>query len=102
MDQRLVTHLEAPFASRELPEAEIRGAVLMGLTWPTEYWAALAIGWLEQGAPLDAELSAALEAITSKPFSQRVRHRARALTRQWQRTQSASNPSFKRTPDGAA
>lgn len=102
MDQRLVTHLESPFAASALPYAEARHVVLMGLTWPTEYWACLAIGWLEQGAQLDVELAAALDAIASKPFSQNVRHRAFALARQWQRTQSAPNPSFKRTPDGAA
>lgn len=102
MDQRLVIHLETPFASCGLSVEEARGAVLMGLSWPTEYWVDLAIGWLEQSALLDAELAAALDAVTLKPFSQGVRHRAFALVRQWQRVQLAPDLAFKRTPNGSA
>ena len=102
MDQRLVTKLEEPFASCALEGAAVRQVILMGLTWPTEHWAGLAVAWVEQGAPLDAELVAALDAVASKPFSQGIRHSAFALARQWQRVQSPPNPSFKRTPDGAA
>lgn len=96
MDWRLVIHLETPFASCDLPDSVVREALLVGLTWPTEYWVSLAIAWLEQGAPLDIELVAIPDKITAtKSFSQGVRHRAFALARRWQRTQSTPNPSLK-------
>ena len=60
------------------------------------YWVSLAIAWLEQGAPLDIELVAALDEIAvTKSFSQGIRHRAFALARRWQCIQSAPSLSLK-------
>ena len=92
----LVVHLETPFASCDLPNSVVRETLLVGLTWPTEYWVTLAIAWLEQGAPLDIELVAALDEIAvTKSFSQGIRHRAFALARRWQCIQSAPSLSLK-------
>ena len=102
MDQQFITKLETPLASSGLEASAVRQLILAGLTWPTEYWAGLAVGWLEQGAPLDADVALALDAVASKPFSQGVRHRAFSLALRWQRTQLTPNPSFERTPVGAA
>jgi hypothetical protein len=100
MDQQFITKLEAPLASYNLESSLVKEIILMGLTWPTEYWANLAVGWLEQGAPLDAELVEALEKIASKRFSQSVRHRAFSLARRWHRKHSEPNIAF--NPDGFA
>jgi hypothetical protein len=98
MQQDLITKLELPLASCGLDDESIRNAILMGLTWSSEYWADLAISWLEQGASLDAEIVMALEAINATRLSQNVRHRAFALARMWRRAESTPNNSFKPNP----
>ena len=90
MDPRaLVVHLEKPFTEYAGAEAPVQ-VLLAGLQWPTNYWAALAVDWLEQGAPMNAEVAAALDqAAKNADFEQRTRHRAFALARRWQRGQNA-------------
>jgi hypothetical protein len=87
MDLRsLVVRLESPFADFAATDATAREIIMAGLAWPTEYWPGLAIGWLEQGAPLDEGIVEALDLVASKrAFAQNVRHRAFALARRWQR-----------------
>lgn len=88
MDARqLVVHLESPYAKYDSAIASPQEVFLAGLNWPMEYWAGLAVGWLEQGAPIDAYVAAALDEVAKKPFSQAVRHRAFALVRRWERGQ---------------
>lgn len=56
----------------------------MGLRWQTPFWPDLAVAWLEQGAPLDAEIAGCLDEIASRnKWPQRLRHRAQALHRVW-------------------
>jgi hypothetical protein len=81
----LVVHLEAPYSAYKQIIAPAREVVMAGLCWPTDYWAGLAIGWLEQGAPIDAEVIVLLNQVAGKRhFPQRVRHRAFALARRWE------------------
>ncbi|WP_267126697.1 hypothetical protein [Xanthomonas sacchari] len=86
MDQwKLVLYLEASFAAYDATLAPPQDVVLAGLSaiWPSDYWAGLAIGWLEEGAPIDSEIAQVLDAMVKGPFSQSVRHRAFALARRW-------------------
>jgi hypothetical protein len=87
MDARkLVVHLESPLSAYDSSRGGAREVVLTGLNWQTEYWAALAVGWLEQGAPIDAEIASALHAIVEKKhFSQGLRHRAFAFARRFEK-----------------
>lgn len=90
MDLRdLVLLLEAPYAAFMNTPGVAAGDVLRaGLSeaWPSDYWAGLAVGWLEKGAPMDAEASLLLNAVVQRRhFSQAVRHRAFALTRRAER-----------------
>ena len=87
MDSRaLVVHLESPLSAFAPSEGSSRDVVLAGLNWPTEYWAALAVGWLEQGAPVDSEITSALRALAEKKhYSQGVRHRAFAIVRRFEK-----------------
>ncbi|MEO5685751.1 MAG: hypothetical protein ABIR54_00175 [Burkholderiaceae bacterium] len=81
----LVVHLESPYGEYEAGAAPARDVILMGLGWTTPWWPALAVGWLEQGAPLDEEIVACLEAIGGrKKWPQDLRQRAAALARRWQ------------------
>ena len=41
--------METPYAQYVPVLAAPELVLLAGLRWPTEYWAGLAIGWLEQG-----------------------------------------------------
>jgi hypothetical protein len=102
MNPRLLINLEKSFASCSLEVTMAKEVILEGLCSSSEYWAGLAVGWLEQGAPLDAEIVEALDKLNTKPkqISQGVRHRAFALARRWCRTQSGPNMLF--NPDGFA
>ncbi len=71
--------------SESMPAREI---LLCALNWPIDYWPALALGWLEQGAPIDFEIAMRLESIgQGRQYDQRTRHRGRALHKQWAKTQ---------------
>lgn len=80
---RFLPALEATYSvySESMPAREI---LLCALNWPTDYWTALAVGWLEQGAPIDLEIAVRLEAIAQgRQYDQRTRHRSHALHKQW-------------------
>ncbi|CAN7776773.1 hypothetical protein LJR175_007838 [Variovorax sp. LjRoot175] len=81
----MLPHLETPLSAytADIPVVQI---LLAGLNSPTDYWPSLAIGWLEQGAPIDAEVLAALGRISeNEHFSQSVRHRGGAVLRRLMR-----------------
>jgi len=85
--QSLVVHLESPLSDYAPKEAQARDVVLMGLKWDTPGWPDLAISWLEQGLPVDAEIAACLQHIVERErWPQRLRHRAQGLLRAWQRS----------------
>lgn len=68
--------------------ASVRDVVLAGLQYPTsDYWVALALTWLEQGAGLDGEIVERLCEIASasRQYEQRTRHRASHLAKSWNR-----------------
>jgi hypothetical protein len=80
MDIRpLLLFLETPYAGYggQVPAKEV---VLAGLSFQSDYWAGLAVGWLEQGATVDETIVELLNSIAETPrYSQRVRHRSAAL-----------------------
>jgi hypothetical protein len=92
----LLPLLEKPFetAALDLPDAvgalsekytlpagiALQPLVITALTSHSEYWSGLALKWLEDGFPLDGELTALLARCTEdKTLSQSRRHRARRL-----------------------
>ncbi|MGN2409359.1 hypothetical protein ACTACD_26745 [Pseudomonas syringae] len=92
----LLPLLEKPFetAALDLPDAvgalsekytlpagiALQPLVMTALTSHSEYWSWLALKWLEDGFPLDVELTAVLARCTEdKTLSQSRRHRARRL-----------------------
>ena len=80
----LVVHLEAPLSAYRNPDVPAREVVVMALQWDTPHWPGLAVAWLEQGLPVDAEIAGLLDAVTSRSrWPQRLRHRAAALLRAW-------------------
>lgn len=86
--QALVVRLETPYAVYEPKVAAAREVVIMGLQWDTPSWPDLAVGWLEQGLPVDAEIAECLQLIVERgDWPQRLRHRAERLVRAWRRTQ---------------
>ena len=92
MDPRaLIVHLETPYGKYEPTFGSVQEILVAGLSWETEYWVSLAVAWLEQGAPCNSEIAVLLDRISQmRHFSQRVRHRAFALARRWQRQQTNS------------
>ncbi|PLC40477.1 hypothetical protein C0Q88_21985 [Ralstonia pickettii] len=61
-----------------------------------DYWAALAVGWIEGGLPMDAELAELLQEIAEhRNMSQRLRHRAFALAKRWQKSMLALDAGAK-------
>ena len=68
-----------------------RDAIDVGLCWPTPYWPELAVRWLEQGAPWDAGVVKLLDAVAyTGQFPQDLRHRAFALARRFERSNSGA------------
>ena len=84
---KLLVLLKSPLES--VTSAEMaRGAIRTGLDWPTPYWPDLAVKWLEQGAPMDAETAKLLDTIAgAEGFPQGLRHRAFALARRFEKAQ---------------
>ena len=85
MDSRqLLLFLEQPLqtCSQETPVDQV---VMAGLSYPgSDYWANLAVGWLEQGVPVSEEIQQALRRISQKHhFAQELRHRCLALLRRY-------------------
>lgn len=61
-------------------EIALQPLVVTALTSHSEYWAGLALQWLEDGFPLDLELSQVLaHCIENRTWPQSYRHRARKL-----------------------
>lgn len=84
MDTRLLLlHLEHPLAAYS-GSASVAQVVMAGLNYEgSDYWASLAVEWLEQGVAVDAGILQALARIAErKHFSQRIRHRSSAILRQ--------------------
>ena len=78
----IVTSLETPYPSYS-GTTDASEILLAGLQWPTEYWVGLALGWLEQGAPVSKPILEELQRLGSgNVLSQSVKHRAFALVRQ--------------------
>lgn len=92
MDPRpLVVLLEMPYAEYR-GEVPVKDILLAGLRWETQHWPSLAVEWLEQGAPLDAEIKEALDGVASrKHFPQPLRHKAFAIARRWERRSAESS-----------
>ena len=86
MDPRpLLIFLEAPYADY-LGSVPARQVVLVGLCFQSAYWIGLAVGWLEQGIPLDDEIVEILNQVAeTHHYDQRIRHRSKALARRWVR-----------------
>jgi hypothetical protein len=84
--RNLVVNLESLLAEYS-GDAPVKEIVLAGLRWDTEYWPALAIAWIEQGAEIDEEVKMALDHVARQNrWSQSVRHKAFTLARRWERT----------------
>jgi hypothetical protein len=83
MDPReLLLNLEKAFQGPQTYNAPADQIVQIGLSTPTDYWVILAMNWLEQGAPSNADIKARLNEIASDMhYSQSVRHKARQLSK---------------------
>lgn len=80
----LVVNLETPLSETDLPLTERKAVVMAGLQWETDYWTNLALGWIEQGFPVDEEIARALALVASQRHrAQALRHRAIRLARRW-------------------
>lgn len=87
---RKLLPLEQPYATVSHDESTARESVVAGLTSGMDYWAGLAIGWIESGLPLDTQLAELLFAIAKvRHMPQRLRHRAYALAKRWQKSMRA-------------
>lgn len=77
---RHLTDLEEPFDAGRSRAYDVTEMMRFALQL-SDYWAALAVGWMEQGAPA-ADLLDALEALErNRAFAQSTRHRARQVRR---------------------
>ncbi|WP_420993620.1 DUF6881 domain-containing protein [Cupriavidus sp. 30B13] len=78
--------LEQPHSTASHSESSARESVVAGLMSGLDYWIGLAIGWIESGQPIDAELADLLLALAQSPtIEQRLRHRAFSLAKRWQK-----------------
>lgn len=69
----VVVHLEQPLAAFREDGLSVKDVLVVGLTWPTDYWPALAIDWLRQGAPVGGEIAELLMAVSRRQgFGQSV------------------------------
>jgi hypothetical protein len=85
---KLLILLKSPLESITSGEM-VRGAVHAGLDWPTPYWPERAVKWLEEGAPMDAQTAKLLDIVASaEGFPQGLRHRAFALARRFEKSES--------------
>lgn len=91
MDSReLVMLLESPMEDVGSVEV-LRSAIDAGLRSPIPYWPELAVGWLEQGAPMHVGTLKLLEAVASTGnFPQDLRQRAFALVLRFEKSQGDS------------
>lgn len=77
---RHLTDLEEPYDAAR-PRTYAVTEMMRFALQSSDYWAALAIGWMEQGAPA-TELLVELEALEmNRAYAQSTRHRARRMRR---------------------
>ena len=82
--------LEQPYSTASRDASAAKESVVAGLTSGMDYWATLAVGWIEGGLLMDAELAELLlEIAKRRNMSQRLRHRAFALAKRWQKSTRA-------------
>ena len=80
----VVVHLEQPLAAFREDGLSVKDVLVVGLTWPTDYWPALAIEWLRQGALVDGEIAELLMAVSRRRgIPQSLRRRAFAFAKRW-------------------
>ena len=86
--RELLALLESPLEGITSAE-RVRGAIDAGLRWPTPYWPELAVKWLEEGVAFDADIAKLLDNVAgTSQFPQRLRHRAFALARKFEKSGS--------------
>ena len=74
--------LKQPLTASDVSLREVVATAVSG----SDYWARLAVDWLESGFPLDAELVAQIDAgVSSKQWEQNTRHRLYRLARRFGR-----------------
>ncbi len=79
----MLVFLETPYGEYQGPTSA-RQVVLAGLGSTMGYWIGLALGWLEQGFPLDVEIVEILRKVAdTNSYAQRIRHRSAALAKRW-------------------
>ncbi|QNM97605.1 hypothetical protein [Chitinimonas koreensis] len=85
MNLRVLIHLESPYAQYIPVNESPEHVLLAGLGSQTDYWASLAINWLEQGAPMSYAVAKELKALSARTaYAQSLRHRAFALARRFE------------------
>lgn len=87
MDIRpLLPSLESSYESFIAGPEEAHKLLLGALLFTTDYWAGLAMHWLENGAPINEEIAQALvEFGHTRANSQKLRHQALELAKKWHR-----------------
>lgn len=76
-----LTDLEDDFVGGHPRDYDPVELVRYALTWPTDYWVAHALKWLEQGVPTDGLVLELGHIATDARRSQALRHRAQRLPR---------------------
>ncbi|MFZ5893630.1 MAG: hypothetical protein ACOY0T_21385 [Myxococcota bacterium] len=90
LEQPLVQAREQLGASVCGDEATLRDVLMTGLTSMSSYWFELAVSWIEQGFPIDAEIAATIRGSSSNAsLSQKYRHRAFQMVRRWERSRES-------------
>jgi len=86
--------LSALEIKRSLPaEISLREVLVTALESDSQYWSQLAIKWLDEGFPVDHNLSELLLQCSSrKTLSQSVRHKAFAFARRWKKLNDHAQP----------
>lgn len=85
---RKLLPLEKPYATVSPDGSSVRESIVAGLTSGIDYWVDRAVGWIECGLPVDAQLAELLlEIARLHHMPQRLRHRAFALAKRWQKGQ---------------
>ncbi len=58
----------------------------VALSWETNYWVDLALGWIEEGYCMDSAISKLVKEVSQKDnFPQKTRHKAFSTYRNWER-----------------
>jgi hypothetical protein len=80
--KQLISSLDfEPFPYRRLIE--------FALSSEADYWASLAVDWLEQGVPINGQIANAINSmVEEKRTSQKTRHRAFSLVKRFEKSNS--------------